>query len=97
MLYRINKEKFIYSAHGSFIIFTKKFFLNYVFYYEAFLFGEEIYLAEVCKKSGYKIIYFPEIKFLHKEHSTTGRWKKGKMLRYKKESIEFLQKILSDK
>lgn len=63
----------IYAPHGAFIIFTQLYFksggsidfgLN--------LFGEEIFVAEECKKNNLNVYYKPEMRVLHAEHVSTG-------------------------
>ena len=54
--YRSNEAKYIYAGHGSFIILTKAFFQNYSnIAYPMFLYGEEIYLAELIRE---KFLWF---------------------------------------
>ena len=52
----------IYAGHGSFIILTRRFFeLCGKIDYPVFLFCEEIYLAEMCRKAGLKVLYEPSL------------------------------------
>jgi GT2 family glycosyltransferase len=58
----------IYSPHGSFIIFTKRFFeagghLNY----RCFLYYEELFVAEEVARLGMTIAYVPALKVVHEE------------------------------
>ncbi len=63
----------IYAAHGSFLIFSRSYFLaGGVFDDSLFLFGEEIAVAETCRKLGLKIFYAPGLQVLHAEHSSVG-------------------------
>lgn len=62
----------IFSAHGSFMIFTQKYFLGggridsgY------FLYGEEDSVAAQCARLGFPILYFPGLVVYHNEHQTT--------------------------
>lgn len=79
-VFRINKgsEKIskdctnIYAPFGAFIIFSNKYFkcggtLNY----GAFLFGEEIFVAETAKKLGLNILHDPQLRVIHSGHMTT--------------------------
>jgi GT2 family glycosyltransferase len=64
----------IYAPHGSFLIFSKQFFARGGFLDDgAFLYHEEISVAEISKKIGLPIVYWPELCVLHDEHSTIGR------------------------
>ena len=62
----------IYAPHGAFIIFSKEYFqrggsLNA----GAFLFAEEIFVAETCRRLGFRIVYSPSLEVLHDEHVST--------------------------
>lgn len=62
----------IYAPHGAFIIFNKNYFarggsLNC----EAFLFAEEIFIAEICRRIGVDVEYLPSLTVLHDEHVAT--------------------------
>jgi hypothetical protein len=64
----------IYAGHGSFMIFTNKFISDIKnMNYPSFLFGEEIYLAELVLKANYKVIYEPSIKISDIEHASTSK------------------------
>jgi len=85
-----NNSQVIYAPHGSFIIFRKKYFekggnLNY----GAFLFAEEIFVAETARKLGFCILYDPKLKVIHKEHVTTGIIRSREMAKYQFESIVY--------
>lgn len=64
----------IYAGHGSFIILTKTFLLkNRIIDYPVFLFCEEIYLAELCREAGLRVVYAPELNISDNEHISTGK------------------------
>ena len=64
----------IYAGHGSFIILTRRFFeLCGKIDYPVFLFCEEIYLAELCRKAGLKVSYEPSLIVKDTEHASTGK------------------------
>jgi GT2 family glycosyltransferase len=68
------KNEAIYAAHGSFFIFSRR-------YFEAggsldgnlFLYGEEISVAEICRSLGLPVVYAPSLCVFHKEHQSTGK------------------------
>ena len=62
-------KKYIFSAHGSFVIFPKGIVqkLYPLYNEEMFLFNEEEHLGRLAKKNGIKTIYVPEIEIRHKE------------------------------
>ena len=52
----------IYAGHGSLIILTAQFFrVCGIIDYPIFLYGEEIYLAELCRRNHLKVMYVPQI------------------------------------
>ncbi len=61
------------QLHGSFIVFSPKFIENedIAFRTGTFLYMEESILFQYCKKMGYRTIFSPAIKVLHKEDSST--------------------------
>ncbi len=64
----------IYAGHGSFIVLTKKFFQFYTsITYPVFLFGEEIFLAELIRNIKGKVLYEPRLKIIDNEHESTGK------------------------
>ena len=68
---------FIYAGHGSFMILTHQFFSFYPkLNYPIFLFGEELYLAELIRRKKLKVLYNPVIKIMDVEHSSTGNMKR---------------------
>lgn len=85
------KEQIIYAPHGSFMIFTKQFgsFLSQ-FSYPAFLFGEEIFIAEELRNRKLKVLYCPQIKIYDSEHVSTKTLKSKDYYRYNYEAIKML-------
>lgn len=63
----------IFSAHGSFIIFTKEAvkLLNPIFNNEMFLYNEELYLAFRCRELKIPIFYNRNIKIIHLEGASS--------------------------
>lgn len=61
--------------HGSCIVFSELYIekMKYAFYPETFLYMEEMILFQLCIKNGFKIIYEPSLKVLHKEDSSTNK------------------------
>jgi len=82
-------QKYIYSAHGSFIIFSKNYFekggtLNHI----SFLFGEEIFVAETVKKLNLETLFCPELIINDYEHVSTGFFHSNKLTKVKHDSIK---------
>jgi len=65
-----------YSPHGSFILFTRQYFLSGALYnYPQFLFGEENFVAEQCRRVGLKVNYQPVVKIFDDDHGSTSHEK----------------------
>lgn len=79
----------IYSCHGSFIIFTSSAAncLNPIFNDKMFLYNEELYLAEKCRRNNVPILYCPNIKILHLEGASSTSHK-GLGFNYNKQSFD---------
>ncbi len=63
----------VYAPHGSCIIFHKNYFahgghLNY----SAFLFGEELFVAEMARQMNLHVVYEPRLRIHHQDHVSTG-------------------------
>ena len=81
----------IYAPHGSFIIFHKRFFQKGgSLDYPPFLFGEEIFVAEMARKLDLKIIYYPKLRILDHEHASTGLIRSKKIASYFRNSMNFI-------
>lgn len=62
----------IYAPHGAFLILSREYFERGAnLDCGAFLFAEEIFLAETCRLLGVQISYRPELHVLHDEHVST--------------------------
>jgi GT2 family glycosyltransferase len=64
----------IYAPHGSFIIFSRRFFEEGGFIDDGgFLYAEEISVAETCWRLGLPVIHDPQLRVSHNDSQTTGR------------------------
>ena len=71
---RMGKPESVYAAHGSFLIFSRRFFESGGFLdCNLFLYGEEISVAEICRELCLPIVYEPFLEVLHREHQSTGK------------------------
>jgi len=62
----------IYAPHGSFIIFSREYFeRGGSLKPGAFLYAEELFVAETCRRLGLKAVYWPVIQVAHDEHVST--------------------------
>ncbi len=78
LYYNVKKQKDeykdldIYAGHGSFFLFTRSFINNYPkLDYPIFLYGEELYFAELNRKAGLKVRYIPSLIINDFEHVST--------------------------
>ena len=68
------KREAIYAAHGSFFIFSRRYFEAGGFLDgNLFLYGEEISVAEICRSLDLPVVYEPSLCVVHNEHRSTGR------------------------
>ena len=81
----------VYEVHGSFFG-LKTEFVNLLRKkeYGAFLYAEEIFVAEEIRKYGKKTYYDSDIEILHHEHSVTGTIPFALKTKYEAESLRFL-------
>ena len=85
------KQMDVYAGHGSFMIFTKAFFLKKPkLQYPVFLFGEEIYFAELMRSYSLKVTYIPRLKVFDKEHISTSKMKSDFYYKCNREAIKYL-------
>ena len=86
-------EQNIYAGHGSFMLLTKHFFERHSkIQYPIFLFGEELYLAELIRESNQKVLFAPKLVVYDTEHVSTGSMKKKFYYKCNKEAIEYIIK-----
>ena len=98
LLHRINaikdcKPGQVYAGHGSIIILTKEYIKRCgIINYPVFLFGEEIFVAELCRENGLKVIYDPSIKVNDIGSVSTGKIASPQFCRHNYEAIDYLIK-----
>jgi GT2 family glycosyltransferase len=64
----------IYAPHGSFLIFSRRFFEAGGFIDDgSFLYGEEFSVAEMCLRLGLPVIHDPSLRVQHQEGQSAGR------------------------
>lgn len=83
----------IYGGHGSFMMLTREFFKrNKNLCYPVFLFGEEIFLAELCRISQLTTYFCPDLQVLDCEHVSTGEMKSEFYYKCNHDAIAYLLK-----
>jgi GT2 family glycosyltransferase len=85
---RTDSTLIIYAPHGSCIIFNRKYFemgggLDHI----SFLFGEEIFVGETVKNIGLNVLYVPDIRLRHYEHSSIGNFISLRINKFYRQSI----------
>jgi len=81
----------IYAAHGSFMIFHRRFFeLGGSLRHGAFLFGEEIFIAEAALRLGLDVRYEPALVVRHQEHAATKNFFDPQIAAYMREASAYL-------
>ncbi len=86
-----NTNEIIYAGHGSFMIFTKSFFKvvdNIRF--DSFLYAEEIFFAELIRKTNLKVFYDRSIFINDIEHISTKKIKRIAWYKMNQDSIRML-------
>ncbi|HVM92307.1 MAG TPA: glycosyltransferase [Terriglobales bacterium] len=80
----------IYAPHGSFLIFSRRYFeAGGVIDDGAFLYGEEIGVAETCRRLALPVIHDPALQVTHHDSQTTGRMLTRKSYLLQKEGLRY--------
>jgi GT2 family glycosyltransferase len=88
---KVSQPGNIYAGHGSFIILTKEFFSRCgIIDYPLFLYGEEIYLAEECRKHHLNVIYTPDIRVQDIGRVSTGKFSSSQYCKYNYLAIDYI-------
>lgn len=83
----------IYAGHGSFMLFTKAFVQkNPEIHFPGFMYGEEIYLAELVRRAGLIVRYEPVLHIDNIGNINTGTMKQSLKSRWSKESLRAIYK-----
>lgn len=86
-------EMDIYAGHGSFFLFTREFFTHYTkINYPVFLYGEELYFAELVRRAELKVRYIPSLIIYDNEHVSTSTIHKDTYFNYNKQAIDYILK-----
>ncbi|MEK7765553.1 MAG: hypothetical protein AAB368_04885, partial [bacterium] len=81
----------IYAPHGAFMIFHRSYFdRGGTFDHGAFLFGEEIFIAETCRRLGLAVVHDPRLRVRHRDHVSTGMFPSRKVARFEREANAYL-------
>lgn len=84
------KAREVYAVHGGFMIFTGSYFQHGGdFNNPVFLYNEELYVAEFCRRRNLKMLYVPSLQVVHQEHGSVGLLYSRKILEYKAEAATY--------
>lgn len=84
----------IYAGHGSFMLFTKAFVEhNSEIHFPGFMYGEEIYMAELNRTARLKTIYAPTLRIANTGNISTGLINQTQKSAWSKESLHKIQKL----
>lgn len=85
---KVYPEGDIYAGHGSFMLFTKSFVTkNTEIHFPGFMYGEEIYLAELTRKADLRVRYIPTLRIANVGNINTGLINQAQKSRWSKESL----------
>lgn len=88
-----NSDIDIYAGHGSCIILTSNFFKCYKqINYPIFLYGEELFFAELILRKGMRVRYVPDIKLITTGSVSTSKMPSKKFFKYNVEAINYILK-----
>ena len=84
----------IYAGHGSFMLFTKAFVQkNTEIHYPTFMYGEEIYLAELTHAANLGVLYVPSLQINNTGNISTGLINQAQKSKWSKESLRTIYTI----
>lgn len=83
----------IYAGHGSFMLFTKAFIeKNPELHFPGFMYGEEIYMAELVRKAQLKVSYCPTLHIANTGNISTGLINQTQKSKWSEESLRAIYK-----
>lgn len=81
----------VYAAHGAFLVFHRSYFESGgTLDFGAFLFGEEIFVAETVRRIGGAVVYDPRLQVRHIRRRTTDLSRNPELYRYLRQSTEYV-------
>ena len=87
----------IYAGHGSFMLFTKAFVeKNTELHFPGFMYGEEIYMAELVRKAQLKVAYCSTLRIANIGNINTGSIEQKLKSQWSKESLRAIKHMFFD-
>lgn len=84
----------IYAGHGSFMLFTQAFVERYPeIHFPGFMYGEEIYFAELVHAIPLNVLYTPILKIVNVGHINTALIDQKQKSAWSKESLHAIKKL----
>lgn len=88
----------IYAPHGAVMCFSRRFFdIPSALNFPSFLFGEEIFVGEMCRRANLPIVVAPQLRVAHVGHVSTGVWRSREVLSWQRDSMNALYRLLYGK
>lgn len=87
-----HKDYSCYALHGSFFMFSIRHIHKFNFVHNQLLYGEEIYIAEQCRRFKIRLVWSDTNIIYHHEHSTTSMLGLKRRLRYVKQAKKYILK-----
>jgi GT2 family glycosyltransferase len=89
-------RQLVYAPHGSIIPVHQRYFTEGGnLEHPVFLFGEELTIAEQCRRLGFPVMFEPSLRVIHDKHQTTGVWPSRRILRAKAEAADYGYKLIA--
>jgi GT2 family glycosyltransferase len=86
----------VYAPHGSFIPVHRRYFAEGgSLQHPVFLFGEEITIAERCRRLGLPVMFEPTLRVIHDRNQTTGVWRSRRILRAQAEAADYGYRLIA--
>lgn len=83
----------IYAGHGSFVLLTKAFVAHYPeMHFPGFMYGEEIYIAELMRAAELKVRYVPTLRIDNIGNINTAHIQQSQKSQWSKESLNAIYK-----
>ena len=81
----------VYAPAGAYTIFKKSYFLaGGTLNSGTFLYGEEVFVAEVARKLRIDVYHDPSLRITHKGYATTNLFNSSSVLKYKKDAMNYI-------
>lgn len=88
------QQEAIYAGHGSLMLFTSRFMKKHAdLRFPAFMYGEELFLAELVRRDGLLTYYCPSLQVSNVGRVSTGNYNYSWLCRQNRQSLRTLRKL----